>query len=119
MMRLGPVVLVAVLQIPPASIYDDDETRTDCLGSSAPDTASDDDKTLGPVYELAVLLILPTVTGAGFLGSSASDTASDAETLGPVYVEAVLPISPVVTRAGVRGNSAPDFASCYWGRFSW
>ena len=58
MMRLGPVVLVAVLQIPPASIYDDDET-------------------LGPVYEVAVLPIPPVVTGVGFLGSSAPDTASN------------------------------------------
>ena len=38
--------------------------------------------------------------GAGFLGSSAPDTASDDETLGPVYVLAVLPIPPVVTGAG-------------------
>ena len=50
---------VAVLQIPPASIYDDDEAR------------------------------------AGFLGSSAPDTASDDETLGPMLIEAVLPIPPV------------------------
>ena len=77
MMRLGPVVLVAVLQIPLASIYDDDEAGAGCLGSSAPDTASDDDKTLGPVYEVAVLPIPPVVTGAGFLGSSAPDTASN------------------------------------------
>ena len=77
MMRLGPVVLVAVLQIPPASIYDDDETGAGCLGSSAPDTASDDDKTLGPVYEVAVLPIPPVVTGADFLGSSAPDTTSN------------------------------------------
>ena len=77
MMRLGPVVLVAVLQIPPASIYDDDEAGAGCLGSSAPDTASDDDKTLGPVYEVAVLPILPVVTGADFLGSSVPDTASN------------------------------------------
>ena len=76
-MRLGPVVFVAVLQIPPASIYNDDEAGAGCLGSSAPDTASDDDKTLGPVYEVAVLPILPVVTGADFLGSSAPDTASN------------------------------------------
>ena len=80
-MRLGPVVLVAVLQIPPASIYDDDEAGAGCLGSSAPDTASDDDKTLGPMYEVAALPILPVVTGAGFLGSSAPDTASNIELL--------------------------------------
>ena len=77
MMRLGPVVLVAVLQIPPASIYDDDEIGAGCHGSSAPDTASDDDKTLGPVYVVAVLPILPVVTGAGLLGRSAPDTASN------------------------------------------
>ena len=78
MLRLGPVVLVAVLQILPASIDDDDdEAGAGCLGSSAPDTASDDDKTLGPVYVVAVLLIPPVVTGAGFLGSSAPDTASN------------------------------------------
>ena len=77
MMRLGPVVLVAVLQIPPASIYDDDKAGAGCLGSSAPDTASDDNKTLGPVYMVAVLPIPPVVTGAGFLGSSAPDTASN------------------------------------------
>ena len=77
MMRLGPIVLVAVLQIPPASIYDDDEAGAGCLGSSAPDTASDDDKTLGPVYVVAVLLLPLVVTGASFLGSSAPDTASN------------------------------------------
>ena len=47
------------------------------LGSSASDTASDDDKTLGPVYVVAVLPIPPVVTGADFLGSSAPDTASN------------------------------------------
>ena len=65
-MRLGPVVLVAVLQIPPVSIYDDDEAGAGCLGSSAPDTASGNDKTLRPVYEIAVLPIPPVVTGADF-----------------------------------------------------
>ena len=84
--------LVAVLQIPPASIYDDDET-------------------LGPVYEVAVLPILPVVTRADFLGSSAPDTASDDETLGLVVMEAVLPMPPVVTGAGFLGSSAPDTAS--------
>ena len=76
MIRLGPVVLVAVLQIPPASIYDDDEAGADGLSSSASDTTSDDE-TLGPVCEVAVLPIPPVVTGAGFLGSSAADTASN------------------------------------------
>ena len=77
MIRLGPVVLVAVLQIPPASIYDDDEAGAGCLGSSGPDTTSDDDKTLGPMYVVAVLPIPPVVTGADLLGSSALDTASN------------------------------------------
>ena len=77
MMRMGPVVLVAMLQITPASNYDNDEAGAGCLGSNAPDTASDDDKTLGPVYEVAVLPIPPVVTGASFLGSSAPDTASN------------------------------------------
>ena len=76
-MRLGPVVLVAVLQILPVSIYDDDEAGAGCLGSSAPDIASDDDKTLGPILQDALLRIPPVVTGAGFLGSSAPDTASN------------------------------------------
>ena len=44
----------------------DDEAGTGCLGSSAPDNASDDDKTLGLVYEVAVLPIPPVVTGADF-----------------------------------------------------
>ena len=97
MMRLGPVVLVAVLQIPPASMYDDGEAGAGGLGSSAPYTASenyDDDK-----------------AGAGGLGSSAPDTASDDEALGLVVVEAVLPMPSVVTGAGFLGSSAPDTAS--------
>ena len=57
--------------------YDDDEAGAGGVGSSAPDTASDDNKTLGPVYVVAVLPIPPVVTGAGFLGSSALDTASN------------------------------------------
>ena len=96
-MRLGPVVMVAVLQIPPASIYDNDEAGASCLGSSAPDTASenyDDDE-----------------ARAGCLGSSAPDTASDDEALGLVVVEAVLPMPPVVTGASFLGISAPDTAS--------
>ena len=83
MIRLGSVVLVAVLQIPPTSISDDNEAGAGCLGSSAPDTASDDDKTLGPVYEVAVLQIPPVtldydiITGTGVCGSCAPDTASN------------------------------------------
>ena len=38
----------AVLQIPPVSIMNDDEAGAGVDGSSAPDTASDDE-TLGPV----------------------------------------------------------------------
>ena len=57
----------------------ENEVGAGCLGSSAPDTASDDNKTLGPVYVVAVLLIPPVVTGASFLGSSALDTASNIE----------------------------------------
>ena len=75
-MRLGLVVLVAVLQIPPASIYDNDKAGASGLGSSAPDTASDDEA-LGLVVVEAVLPMPPVVTGAGFLGSSAPDTASN------------------------------------------
>ena len=70
-------------------MYDDDEAGAGCLGSSAPDTASenyDDDE-----------------AGAGGLGSSAPDTASDDEALGLVVVEAVLPMPPVVTGAGFPG----------------
>ena len=63
MMRLGPIVLVAVLQIPPASIYDDDEAGAGCLGSSAPDTASEN-------YD-------NDEAATGGLGSSAPDAASN------------------------------------------
>ena len=56
--------------------YDDDEAGAGGLGSSASDTASDDE-TLGPVYVEAVLPILSVVTRANFLGSSAPDTASN------------------------------------------
>ena len=75
----------------------DVEAGAGFLGSSAPDTASenyDDDK-----------------AGAGGLGSSAPDTASDDEALGLVVVEAVLPMPPVVTGASFLGSSAPDSAS--------
>ena len=57
-------------------MYDDDEAGAGGLGSSAPDTASDDE-TLGPVYVKAVLSIPPVVTGTDFLGSSAPNTASN------------------------------------------
>ena len=75
----------------------DVEAGAGCLGSSAPDTASenyDDDE-----------------AGAGGLGSSASDTTSDDEALGLVVMEAVLPMPPVVTGADFLGSSAPDTAS--------
>ena len=54
----------------------DDEAGADFLGSSAPDTASDDEA-LGLVVVEAVLPMSPVVTGADFLGSSAPDTASN------------------------------------------
>ena len=69
------MVLVAVLQIPPARIMNDDKAGADGLGSSAPDTASDNE-TLGPVYVEAVLPISPVVTRAGVRGNSAPDFAS-------------------------------------------
>ena len=49
--------------------------------------------------------------GAGGLGSSAPDTASDDKALGLVVVEAVLSMLPVVTRIDFLGSSAPDTAS--------
>ena len=105
-------------------MYDDNEAGAGGLGSSAPDTASDDE-TLGLVVMEAVLPMPPVVTGASFLGSSAPDTASDDEALGPVVVEAVLPMLPVVTGASFLGSSAPDTASNielwynYRGRCMW
>ena len=57
-------------------MYDDDEAGAGGLGSSAPDTASDDEA-LGLVVVEAVLPMLPVVTGASFLDSSAPDTASN------------------------------------------
>ena len=52
--------------------------------------------------------------GAGGLGSSAPDTASDDKALGLVVVEAVLLMPPVVTGASFLGSSAPDTASNCW-----
>ena len=75
----------------------DVEAGAGCLGSSAPDTASetyDDDE-----------------AGADFPGCFAPDTASDDEALGLVVVETVLPMPPVVTGAGFLDSSAPDIAS--------
>ena len=54
----------------------DDEAGAGFPGCFAPDTASYD-KTLGPIFQDALLRIPPVVTGAGFLGSSAPDTASN------------------------------------------
>ena len=54
----------------------DVEAGAGCLGSSAPDTASDDEA-LGLVVVEAVLPMPPVVTGASFLSSSAPDTASN------------------------------------------
>ena len=59
-------------------MYDDDEAGAGGLGSSAPDTASDDEA-LGLIVVEAVLPMPPVVTGASFLGSSAPDTASNIE----------------------------------------
>ena len=58
MMRLGPVSMEPVLQIPPSSIMNDDEVGASVDCSSAPDTASDDE-TLGPVLMEVVLPIPP------------------------------------------------------------
>ena len=77
-------------------MYDDDEAAGG-LGSSAPDTASenyDDDE-----------------AGADGLGSSAPDTASNDEALGLVVVDAELPMPPVVAGADFPGCFAPDTAS--------
>ena len=70
------MVLVAVLQIPPARIMNDDEAGAGGLGSSAPDAASDDEA-LGLVVVEVVLPMPPVVTGAGFLYSSPLDIASN------------------------------------------
>ena len=48
MMRLGPVSMETVLQIPPASLMNYDKAGAGVDGSIAPDTASDDE-TLGLV----------------------------------------------------------------------
>ena len=99
MMRLGPVVLVAVLQVPPVRIMNDNEVGAGFLGSSAPDTASDDEIhwgrctwkqcsrfrqwLLGPIFLVAVLQIPPVtldydiIIGAGVCGSCAPDTTSN------------------------------------------
>ena len=90
-------------------IYDD-EAGAGGLGSSAPDTASDDEA-LGLVVVEAVLPMPPVVAGAGFPGCFAPDTASYDKTLGPMFQDALLRIPPVVTRADFLGSSAPDTAS--------
>ena len=54
----------------------DVEAGAGCLGSSTPDTASDDEA-LGLVVVDAVLPMPPVVTGADFLGSSAPDIANN------------------------------------------
>ena len=83
--------LVVVLQIPPARIMIDVEAGAGGLGSSAPDTASDDEA-LGPVVVEAVLPMPPVVTGADFPGCFAPDTANYDKTLGPVLQDALLRI---------------------------
>ena len=67
----------------------DVEAGAGCLGSSAPDTASDDEA-LGLVVVEAVLLMPPVVAGAGFPGCFTPDTASYDKTLGPVFQDALL-----------------------------
>ena len=75
-------------------MYDDDEAGADFLGSSAPDTASDDEA-LGLVVVDAVLPMPPVIAGAGFPGCFAPDTASYDKTLGPMFLDALLRIPPV------------------------
>ena len=58
MMRLGPVSMEAVLQILLVSFMNDEKAGAGVDGSSAPDTASNDE-TLGPVLMEAVLPIPP------------------------------------------------------------
>ena len=67
----------------------DDEAGAGGIGSSAPDTASDDEA-LGLVVVEAVLPMPPVVAGAGFPGCFAPDTASYDKTLGPVFQDALL-----------------------------
>ena len=73
----------------------DVEARAGCLGSSAPDTASDDEA-LGLMVVEAVLPIPPVVAGANFPGCFTPDTASYDKTLGPVFQDALLWIPPMV-----------------------
>ena len=83
MERLGPVLVDALLSIPPA---DDDERLGPVLvGFFALDTASEiliDDETLGPVL-MDVLLPIPPV-------------ALMCKLLGLVLTDALLPIPPVI-----------------------
>ena len=58
MMRLGPVLMDAVLPIPPARFVNVDEAGAGIDGSSAPNTTSDDE-ILGPVLMDDVLPIPP------------------------------------------------------------
>ena len=62
MERLGPVLMDAVLPIPPAIFVINDEAGVGIDGCSAPDTASefiDGNETLGPVLMDVVLPIPP------------------------------------------------------------
>ena len=72
----------------------DVEAGAGCLGSSAPDTASDDEA-LGLVVVEVMLPMPPVVAGAGFPRCFAPDTASYDKTLGPVFQDALLWIPPV------------------------
>ena len=65
-----------MLQISPVTLDYSIIAGASGLGSSAPDTVSNDEA-LGLVVVEAVLPMSPVVTGAGFLGSSAPDTASN------------------------------------------
>ena len=65
----------------------DVEAGAGCLGSSSPDTASDD-KALGLVVVEAVLPMPPVVAGAGFPRCFAPDTASYDKTLGLIFQDA-------------------------------
>ena len=67
----------------------DVEAGAGCLGSSTPDTASDDEA-LGLVVVDALLLMPPVVAGAGCRRYIAPDAASYDNTLGPVFQDALL-----------------------------
>ena len=67
-----------------------------------------DDEAVGLVVVEAVLPMPPVVTGAGFPGCFAADTASYDKTLGPMFQDALLRIPPVII----------EISEIYWGRCS-